>query len=81
MRAAAWQVMASLPGLSICQGAPSQAGTVDLCIGSSGDQTLVNVDPGTGAIVTIADRLTQTSPAYPHVAVGTIVGSSTFLSG
>ncbi len=83
VRAAAWHVMASLPGLSICQDLPGQAdpGAIGLCLGSSGDQTIVNVDPDTGAIVTIADRLTQTSPAYPHVAAGTIVGSSTFLSG
>jgi hypothetical protein len=83
VRAAAWQVMASLPGLSICQDPPGQAGpgTIDMCIGSAEDQTLVDVDPGTGAIVTIADRLTRSSPAYPHVAAGTIVGSSTFLSG
>jgi hypothetical protein len=83
VRAAAWQVMASLPGLSICQDPPGPAdpGTIGLCIASSGDQTIVNVDPSSGAIVTIADRLTQTSPAYPHVAAGTIVGSSTFLSG
>jgi hypothetical protein len=83
VRAAAWQVMASLPGLSICPDLPGQAdpGAIDLCIDTSGDETLVNVDPDTGAIVTIAERLTQTSPAYPHVAAGTIVGSSTFLSG
>jgi hypothetical protein len=83
VRAAAWQVMASIPGLSICQEPPGQAGpdTIGLCTDSSGDETLVSIDPKTGAIVTIADRLTQTSPAYPHVAAGTIVGSSTFLSG
>jgi hypothetical protein len=83
VRAAAWQVMASLPGLSICHDLPGQAdpGTVDLCIGSSGDQTLLNVDTSTGAIITIADRLRQASPAYPRVTGGTIVGSSTFVSG
>jgi hypothetical protein len=83
VRAAAWHVVASLRGLSICQDLPGQAhpGAIGLCIGSSGDQTIVNVDPDTGVIVTIADRLTRTSPAYPHVAAGTIVGSSTFLSG
>jgi hypothetical protein len=83
VRAAAWHVVASLRGLSICQDRPGQAhpGAIGLCIGSAGDQTIVNVDPDTGAIVTIADRLTQTSPGYPHVAAGTIVGSSTFLPG
>jgi hypothetical protein len=83
VRAAAWQVMASLPGLRICHGQSSQVqpGAIELCIDSAGDQTLVDVSPGTGAIGTIADRLTQTSTAYPHVAAGTIVGSSTFLGG
>jgi len=84
VRAAAWQVMASLPGLAICPDLPGQAGTgtgtIDLCIDTSGDEILVSVDPATGAIVTIAERLTQTSAAYPHVAAGTIVGTSTFLS-
>jgi hypothetical protein len=83
VRAAAWQVMASLPGLRICQNPPGQVrpGTIELCIDSAGDETLVDVNLSTGAIVTIADRLMQTSPAYPHVAGGTIVESSTFLSG
>jgi hypothetical protein len=82
VRAAAWQVIASLPGLRICRNPPSQVrpGTIELCIDSADDETLVNVNPDTGAIVTIADRLMQTSQAYPHVAGGTIVESSTFLS-
>jgi hypothetical protein len=83
VRAAAWQVMASLPGLRICQNPAGRVrpGTIELCIDSAGDETLVDVNLSTGAIVTIADRLMQTSPAYPHVAGGTIVESSTFLSG
>jgi hypothetical protein len=83
VRAAAWHVMASLPGLRICQSPPGEVrlGTIELCISSAGDETLVNVSLDTGAIVTIADRLMQTSPAYPHVAGGTIVESSSFLSG
>lgn len=83
VRAAAWQVMASLPGLGICQDQSSQVqpGAIELCIDSAGDEVMVNVNLDTGAIVIIAERLTQTSPAYPHVAAGTIVGSSTFLAG
>jgi hypothetical protein len=83
VRAAAWQVMASLQGLRICGNPPGQVrlGTIELCIDSAGDETLVSVNPDTGAIITIADRLMQTSPAYPHVAGGTIDESSTFLSG
>jgi hypothetical protein len=76
-RSAAWQVVASLPGLGFCQSGPR---TVQLCADDAGDQTLVSVDTDTGAIVTIADRLLRTSSAYPHVASGTVVGSSTFLA-
>jgi hypothetical protein len=76
-RSAAWQVVASLPGLGFCRAGPR---TVQLCVSSADDQTLVNVDTDTGAILTIADRLLRTSPAYPHVASGTVIGSSTFLA-
>jgi hypothetical protein len=78
-RSAAWQVVASLPGLGFCQDQP-EPHTVKLCVGSADDQTLVNVDINTGAILVIADRLLRTSSAYPHVASGTIVGSSAFLA-
>lgn len=83
VRAAAWQVMAALPGLRICPDPATDvdSGPIGLCIDSPGDEILVTVDPDTGAIATIADRLMQTSPAYPHVAAGTIIESSTFLSG
>jgi hypothetical protein len=79
-RSAAWQALALLPGLRICQ---TQSGRVrpsaiELCIGSADDETLVSVDLNTGAILTIADRLLRPSPLYPHVLVGTVVGSSTF---
>jgi hypothetical protein len=78
-RSAAWQVVASLPGLAFCR-AQSEPHTVELCAGSADDQTLVSVDTDTGAVLAIADRLMRTSPAYPHVASGTVVGSSTFLA-
>lgn len=80
-RSAAWHIVASLPGLGLCKDQSGQAEphTVEICAGAVGEQTLVSVDTGTGAIVTIMDRLLQTSPMYPHVAAGTIVGSSTFL--
>jgi hypothetical protein len=83
VRAAAWQIIASLPRLRICRDSPSKfrPGTFELCVDSAGHETLVNVNLDTGAIITIADRLMQTSQAYPHVARGTIVQSSTFLSG
>jgi hypothetical protein len=81
-RSAAWQALATLPGLAACQTRPGLArpGVVELCVGSVGDQTLVSVDLDTGAILAIADRLLRPSPMYPHVPIGTVVGSSTFLT-
>lgn len=80
VRSAAWQVAASLPGLAICRNpsGPATPRAIEMCIDSAGDETLVSVNPVTGAILTIADRLLRTSPSYPHVTAGTVVGSSTF---
>jgi hypothetical protein len=81
-RAAAWQALASLPGLRTCQTRSDQADprSIELCIASTGDETLVSVDFGTGAIRAITDRLLRPSVMYPHVHVGTVVESSTFLA-
>jgi hypothetical protein len=78
-RSAAWQVVASLPGLRICRtSGPARPRAIELCADSADDETRVGVDLGTGAILTIADRLLRPSPLYPHVPPGTIVGSTTF---
>lgn len=81
-RSAAWQTLASLPGLRTCQTRSGQARprAVELCVDSADDETLVSVDLDTGAILTIADRLLRPSLMYPHVPAGTVVGSSTFLA-
>ena len=81
-RSAAWQVVGSLPGLRICQARPGplQPRTVELCLASADDETLVSIDLGTASILSISDRLLRASPMYPHVAVGTIVGSATFVT-
>ena len=80
-RSAAWQAVASLPGLRTCQTRSGRAHprAINLCIASADDQTLVSVDLDTGAILAIADRLLRPTPLYPHVRAGTIVGSSMFL--
>jgi hypothetical protein len=72
--------MASILGLAICQNpsGPATPRVIELCIDSAGDETLVSVNPDTGAILVIAGRLLRTSPMYPHVADGTVVGSNTF---
>ena len=72
--------MAALPGLHACPSPlnPIRPQATDLCIDSPVDQTQISVDTGTGAIIAVADRLVQPSPAYPHVAAGTVVESSTF---
>lgn len=79
-RSAAWQAVASLPGLRACQTrfGRAQPRAIYLCIASADDQILVSVDLDTGAVLAIADRLLRPTPLYPHVRVGTIVGSSTF---
>jgi hypothetical protein len=81
-RSAAWQVVGSLPGLRICQTRPGplQPRTVELCLASGDDETLVSIDLGTASILSISDRLLRSSPMYPHVAAGTIVGSATFVT-
>ncbi len=81
-RSAAWQALASLPGLRTCQtrSGPARPHAIELCTDSPDDETLVCVDLDTGAILIIADRLLRPSPMYPHVPAGTIVGSSTFLA-
>ena len=82
VRAAAWQALASLRGLHTCQTRSDQARprTIELCIDSADDETLVSVDFDTGAIHAITDRLLRPSPMYPHVHVGTVIGSSTFFA-
>ena len=79
-RSAAWQALASLPGLSICANQPIQARThtAELCIDSPTDETQISVDTSAGAILAVTDRLIQSSPLYPHVPAGTVDNSSTF---
>jgi hypothetical protein len=81
-RAAAWQAFAALPGLRTCQTrlGQIQPRTIELCIDSADDETLVSVDFERGAIRAITDRLLRPSPMYPHVHVGTVIGSSTFIA-
>jgi hypothetical protein len=79
-RSAAWQAIASLPGLRVCQARPSplQPRQVQLCLASAGQETLLSVDLGTASILSISERLLRPSPLYPHAAGGTIIGSTTF---
>jgi len=81
-RSAACQAVASLPGLRICQTWPSplQPRHVQLCLASAGKETLLSIDLGTASILSISERLLRPSPLYPHVAGGTIVGSTTFVT-
>jgi hypothetical protein len=83
VRSAAWQVVASLPGLFSC-GNPAgsaQTRTADLCVDSADEETMVSVSIATGAVLSVGRRLLRTSASYPHVAAGTVVESVTFLTG
>jgi hypothetical protein len=79
-RAAAWDVIALLPGLHTCRTDHRlrQAGSFELCIQSPTDETRLTVSTETGAVLTVADRLLAPSRMYPHVPAGTVIGSSTF---
>src|SRR5262249_18044090 len=79
-RSAAWQALSSLPGLHICSTPPdrARANSIELCIDSPTEEARISVDTDTAAILTVADRLRQPSPMYPHVPAGTVIGSSTF---
>lgn len=82
-RSATWQVVASQPGLRICprtRPGPLQPRSAELCLASAGHETVVSIDLGTASILSISDRLLRLSPLYPHAAVGTIVGSATFVT-
>ena len=81
-RSAAWQAIASLPGLRVCQARPSplQPRQVQLCLASAGEETLLSIDLDTASILSISERLLQPSPMYPHAAGGTIVGSTIFVT-
>jgi hypothetical protein len=57
-RSAAWQAVASLPGLRICQIWPSplQPRQVQLCLASAGEEILLSIDLGTASILSISER-------------------------
>jgi hypothetical protein len=81
-RAAAWHVVASLPGLYLCGTATDLTGRRGeaLCANANGEETQILIDANTGSVLAIQQRLTQTSPLYPSVGSGTLIGSSTILS-
>jgi hypothetical protein len=81
VRSAAWTVIASLPGLNICQKQPdpTRPDTIELCIDTGQTGIHVGVDARSGAIVSIAEILLRPSQLYPHVPPGTMVGTTTFL--
>ena len=80
--AAAWRMVATLPGLHRCGNGTDLAGRPGqgLCIASGGEETEVLVSPGTGSVLAVEDRLLQPSRMYPMVADGSMVSSATFLT-
>lgn len=80
-RAAAWLMVATLPGLHLCGNGTDLAGRPGqgLCTASGGEETEVLVSPSTGSVLAVEDRLLQPSRMYPMVPVGSIISSATFL--
>jgi hypothetical protein len=81
-RAAAWQVLASLPGLHLCTLGSNLSGRrgQGVCVDNREDEMEILVDKTTGSILEVQDRLLQPEPLYPMVLAGTIIESTTFVT-
>jgi hypothetical protein len=80
-RATAWRVLATVPGLHLCGGGTDLAHRhgQGLCADSSGEETEILVDTGTGSVLAVEDRLLQPDRMYPMVPDQTLISSTTFL--
>lgn len=81
-RAAAWQAVASLPGLRLCTLGADPAGRrgQGVCVDDSEDEMEMLVDTTTGAVLEVQDRLLRQGPLYPLVSAGTVIESTTFVT-
>jgi hypothetical protein len=81
-RAAAWRVLAALPGLHLCGSGADLARRrgQGLCVGSAGEQTEILVSTATGSVLAVEDRLLRPDRMFPMVPSGSVVSSVTFLS-
>jgi hypothetical protein len=79
-RSAVWMSVATLPGLRLCPPATDLAGRTGstLCVSAAGHQTELVVDPASGTVLAVEDRLLQASADYPAITPGTLVQSATF---
>ena len=80
-RAAAWRVLAALPGLHLCGSGVDLAHRhgLGLCADAGGAAEIL-VDASTGSVLAVEDRLLRPSPMYPMVSDGSMISSVTFLS-
>jgi hypothetical protein len=80
VRKALLAAVAALPGIHLCDalfanhGSPGDA----FCVAGDPTDTEVLVNPKTGVVSVVAQRLYHSSPLYPNVVVGALVGSDTF---
>lgn len=82
-RSATWMAVATLPGLHRCPDAADLAGRRGeaLCAPGQGHETELLVDPSSGAVQAVEDRLLRRSAAYPGISPGTLLESDTFTGG
>jgi hypothetical protein len=80
-RSAAWDSLASLPGLRLCGSGTDLAGRPgrELCADDDNDETRLLVDAPSGTVLAVEDRIRTQSPLYPGVPAGSLIGSDTFV--
>jgi hypothetical protein len=81
-RAAAWSLLASLPGLHLCERGRDPAGRNGqwVCTTSHTREAGVLLDTGTGAVLAVSERiLTASRRWFPGVPAGSLVLSDAFL--
>lgn len=82
-RTAAWMSVATLPGLRLCAPATDLVGRsgTTLCVSAAGQETDLVVNPSSGSVLAVQDRLLQQDAAYPGISPGTVLQSTTFTGG
>jgi len=81
-RSAAWYALASIKGLRLCGPGADLAGRrgEGLCADAKGEEVEVLIDPHTGSVLAVEERLLKPSLLYPNVPAGSLIGSTTFLA-
>jgi hypothetical protein len=82
-RTAAWMSVATLPGLRQCPGVTDLVGRhgSTICVSAEGHQTALVINPASGSVLAVEDRLLQSAADYPGISPGALLESATFIGG